>query len=161
MDVIVNNAGALEVLPVNDFDLEAFCVNNDANLLAEHGLLAAALPHLEKGALVVDASSVNAALPPEGAALFGASKAALELWTRAMAKELVPSGIRVNAAAPDAANTPRSATRRRVAQCLRLDARPWTPATPQDIAAAVRFLASDAASAITGEILTASGGYRL
>ncbi len=44
-------------------------------------------------------SSVNAVLPPGGASLFGASKAALELWTRGMAKQLGPRGIRVNAVA--------------------------------------------------------------
>ncbi|MGA9435227.1 MAG: SDR family oxidoreductase, partial [Roseobacter sp.] len=70
---------------------------NDVNLFAPHGLLAAAFPYPQKGAAIVNIPSVNAVLPPEGAALFGASDAALDLWTRAVAKELGPSGVRMNA----------------------------------------------------------------
>jgi NAD(P)-dependent dehydrogenase (short-subunit alcohol dehydrogenase family) len=161
LHVIVNNAGALETSPLGAFDLEAMRINTDVNLLAPHGLLMAALPHLAPGAAIVSISSVNAVLPPMGAALYGASKAALDLWTRAMAKELGPRGIRVNAVAPGAVNTdaaPRDPelTRKFVEMTAlgRL-------ATADDIAAAVRFLASDAAAAITGEVLTVSGGYRL
>lgn len=147
--------------PVSSFDEGTFREMNDINVLAPHGLLAAALPHLQKGASIVNISSVNAVLPPKGAALYGASKAALDLWTRAMAKELGSSGIRVNAVAPGAVNipeAPRDATLTRAFVEMTALGR---LALPSDIAAAVRFLASDAASAITGEILTVSGGYRL
>ena len=161
LDVIVNNAGSLEKSPVSDFDIEVFRAINDVNLLAPHGLLAAALPHLQPGAAVINISSVNAVLPPKGAALYGASKAALDLWTRATAKELGPSGIRVNAVAPGAVNiaeAPRDPELTRAFTDLTALGR---LARPEDIAAAVRFLASDAAAAITGEVLTVSGGYRL
>jgi hypothetical protein len=70
------------------------------NLFAAHGLLAAALPYLKQGAAMVCISSVNAVLPPRGAVMYGASKAALELWVRGAAKELGPQGIRINAIAP-------------------------------------------------------------
>ena len=121
----------------------------------------AALPHLQPGAVIVSISSVNAVLPPQGAAIYGASKAALDLWTRGMAKELGPRGIRVNAVAPGAVNiaeAPRDPElTRRFEEMTALG----RLARAEDIAAAVRFLASDAASAITGEVLTVSGGYRL
>ena len=126
-----------------------------------HGVLSAALPYLKAGSVVVNISSVNAVLPPGGASLFGASKAALELWTRGMAKELGPRGIRVNAVAPgaiDIDDAPRSPElRQRFLDATALD----RLGTPGDIAAAVRFLASDQAAFITGEVLTVSGGYRL
>lgn len=161
LDVIVNNAGALEVSPTDNFDLDALQANTDVNLLAPHGLLVAALAHLKQGAAIVSISSVNAVLPPRDAAIYGASKAALDLWTRAMAKELGPRGIRVNAVAPGAVNiveAPRDPElTRRFEEMTALG----RLARAEDIAAAVRFLAGDAAAAITGEVLTVSGGYRL
>lgn len=161
LDVIVNNAGAIEASATDTFDLEALRAITDVNLLAPHGLLVAALPHLQPGAVIVSISSVNAVLPPQGAAIYGASKAALDLWTRGMAKELGPRGIRVNAVAPGAVNiaeAPRDPElTRRFEEMTALG----RLARAEDIAAAVRFLASDAASAITGEVLTVSGGYRL
>lgn len=78
-----------------------------------------------------------------------------------MAKELGPRGIRVNAIAPgaiDVENAPRSAETR---QMFIDDTALGRLGTPEDIAAAVSFLASDAARFITGEVLTVSGGYRL
>jgi len=161
IDVIVNNAGALAASPLDEFALEGARANNDVNLLAPHGLLTAALPHLTRGACVVSISSVNAVLPPMGAALYGASKAALDLWTRAMAKELGPRGIRVNAVAPGAVNIPEAPRDAELtAKFVEMTAL-GRLATPEDIAAATRFLISDAAAAITGEVLTVSGGYRL
>ena len=78
-----------------------------------------------------------------------------------MAKELGPRGIRVNAVAPgaiDIDDAPRSPElRQRFLDATALD----RLGTPGDIAAAVRFLASDQAAFITGEVLTVSGGYRL
>jgi len=161
LDVIVNNAGAISTSALDAFDAEAHRHLLDVNLLAPHGLLAAALPHLKDGAAIVNISSVNAVLPPKDAVLYGASKAALDLWTRGMAKDLGPRGIRVNAVAPGAVNTddaPRDAALTQLFTDMTALGR---LATAQDIASAVRYLASDAASAITGEVLTVSGGYRL
>lgn len=161
LDVIVNNAGSVVPSPPDACDLQALSQMLAINLLARQALLAAALPHLKPGASAISISSVNAVLPPMGAALYGASKAGLNTWTRGIAKELGPRGIRANAVAPGAVNT---------------DDRPRDPdltakfedltamgrlAGAGDIAQAVRFLASEAASSITGETLTVSAGYRL
>ncbi len=89
------------------------------------------------------------------------ARQALELWTRGVAKELGPRGIRVNAVAPgaiDTDETPREETLRQAFIDLTALGR---LGTPQDIAAAVRFLASDEAAFITGSVLVVSGGYRL
>ena len=161
LDVIVNNAGQISPSPVEGLDAEAGQGLLAVNLLAPAALLAAALPHLAPGAAIVSISSVNAVLPPRGAALYGASKAALNLWTRAMAKELGPRGIRVNAVAPGAITTPETPRPADLQQAFLAETALGRLGRPQDVARAVRFLASDAASFITGEVLTVSGGYRL
>lgn len=161
LDVIVNNAGRVAPSPVDAHDASALRELLDVNLLAPDALLTAALPHLAPGAAIVNISSVNTILPPMGAALYGASKAALNLWTRAMAKELGPRGIRVNAVAPGAVNIPEEPRPDDLTALFVADTALGRLARPEDIAAAVRFLASDAAAAITGEVLTVSGGYRL
>lgn len=161
LDVLVNNAGLVAETPKETFDAEAQRAILDVNLLAPAALLAAALPHLGRGAAVVNISSVNAVLPPRGAAAYGASKAALNLWTRAMAKELGAQGIRVNAVAPGAINTPEAPRPDDLTALFVEMTALGRIGTPGDIARAVRFLASDDAAFITGEVLTVSGGYRL
>ncbi|WP_224826569.1 SDR family NAD(P)-dependent oxidoreductase [Cognatishimia sp. MH4019] len=161
LDVIVNNAGIVEMSPKDVFDGPAQRAILDVNLLAPGDLLAAALPHLKEGASVVNISSVNAVLPPAGASIYGASKAALNLWTKAMAKELGPQGIRVNAVAPGAfevADKPRPDELIKAFVGMTALGR---LGTAEDITPVVRFLASDAARFVTGEVITASGGYRL
>ena len=75
LDVLINNAGLFAPSPPEGFDAGAATAMLGVNLLAPQALLAAALPHLRPGAAVVSLSSVNAALPPRGGALFGASLA--------------------------------------------------------------------------------------
>ena len=161
LDVIVNNAGLVAMTPRGGFDAAVGRDILDLNLLAPARLLSAALPHLRPGATIVSISSVNAVLPPRDAAIYGASKAGLDLWTRAMAKELGPEGIRVNAVAPGPVNIPEAPRDAALtAQFVELTAL-GRIGRPEDIARAVAFLVSDAADFITGEVLTVSGGYRL
>ena len=161
LDVIVNNAGIVEKSPAAAFNLEDQRAILDVNLLAPGALLAAALPHLKAGASIVNITSVNARLPPKDASIYGASKAALELWTKAMGKELGPSGIRVNAVAPGAVNTPENPRPEELTAFFVENTALGRIGVPEDIARAVRFLASDEAGFITGTVLEVSGGYRL
>ena len=161
LDVIVNNAGVVSETPRETFEAGDWRAILDVNLLVPADLLAAALPHLTPGAAIVSISSVNAVLPPRGAVAYGASKAALELWTQAMAKELGPEGIRVNAVAPGAINIPEAPRSEELTGVFVADTALGRIGTPEDIAKAVRFLVSDAAGFVTGEVLTVSGGYRL
>ena len=161
LDVIVNNSGSIAPAAPHDYPMAELRAMFDLNVLAAQGILAAALPYLTDGAAIVSVSSVNAILPPKGAALFGASKAALELWTRGIAKELGPQGIRVNAVAPGAVNIPEAPRDAALTALFEEMTALGRLAEPSDIAAAVRFLASDAACSITGEVLKVSGGYRL
>jgi len=161
LDVIVNNAGGVTQSPLDSFDQDTYRGVLDVNLLAPHALLAAALPYLEAGAAVVNISSVNAELPPKDAVLYGASKAALNLWTKGVAKELGPKGIRVNAVAPGTINFPEKGRSDELTQIFVDMTALGRIGQPEDVAKAVRFLATDAADFITGEVLNVSGGYRL
>lgn len=161
LDVIVNNAGVVHTTPKDSFHAGENLETLNVNLLAPVNLLTAALPHLKENATIVNISSVNAVLPPKDAALYGASKAALELWTKAMAKELGAQGIRVNAIAPGAINTPEAPRSEDLTKAFADLTALGRIGRPEEIAQAVRFLASDAASFITGSVLTVSGGYRL
>jgi 3-oxoacyl-[acyl-carrier protein] reductase len=161
IDVIVNNAGLVAQTPKDAFDPDVAHELLGVNLVAPAGLLSAALPHLGAGASVVNISSVNSVLPPRDAAIYGASKAALNLWTRAMAKELGPRGIRVNAVAPSAIESPERPRPPNLTKLFVDQTALGRIGTPEDVARAVRFLAGDEAGFITGEVLTVSGGYRL
>lgn len=155
LDVIVNNAGAIET------DSGDAALNYAVNVAAPMALLSAALPQLQPGATVVNISSVNAQFPAKGAAAYSASKAALDLWTRAMAKELGPRGIRINGVAPGAIERTESPRPPALIKAFVDMTALGRPGVPADIARVVRFLASDAAGFITGETITVSGGYRL
>ncbi|MEP3333423.1 SDR family oxidoreductase [Sedimentitalea sp.] len=156
IDTLVLNAGAISADDAPD-PSEVFQVN----LLANDALLKAALPHLKPGASVIAISSVNATLPAMSAVLYSASKAAVNTWVIGMAKNLGAQGIRVNAVAPGAINTPDAPRDADLKQLFVDNTALGRIGRPEDIAKAVRFLASDAAGFITGEVLTVSGGYRL
>lgn len=156
LDTLVLNAGHIGMDDAGDPN-QHFAVNVTAN----HALLTAATPHLKPGASVVAISSCNAVLPARGATLYSASKAALNTWVRGMAKELGPHGIRVNGVAPGATEIPEAPRDPELVQKFAEMTALGRVGTPEDVASAVRFLASDAAQFITGEILAVSGGYRL
>ncbi|WP_424986625.1 SDR family NAD(P)-dependent oxidoreductase [Microbulbifer sp. S227A] len=156
LDTLVLNAGA-----IMEDDAASPADLFQVNLLANDALMRAALPHLQPGARIIAISSVNAVLPALSAVLYSASKAALNTWVRGMAKNLGPKGIRVNAIAPGAINAPDAPRDPELTQLFVDNTALGRIGRPEDIAKVVRFLASDAADFITGEILTVSGGYRL
>lgn len=161
IDILINNAGIVEMDAFETGDFTPARQTFDVNVVAPMALLTAALPHLKPGACVVNISSTNAVLPARGAAAYSASKAALDTWTRAMAKELGPRGIRVNAVAPGATERPETPRPQELIDVFVGMTALGRIGQPEDIAAAVRFMTSDAAGFITGEILNVNGGYRL
>lgn len=161
LDAIVNNAGYVTETPVDKLDLAAYRTTFEVNLFAPVALLTAALPHLSPGARIINISSVNARLPALTAPAYSASKAALETWTRGAAKALGPKGIRINAIAPGAIERPESPRPKDLQDLFLEDTALPRLGMPDDIARAVRFLMSDDAAFITGEVLTVSGGFRL
>lgn len=161
INTLVNNAGIVEPDAFDKADFDGSRRTFDVNVVSPMALLAAAVPHMKPGAAVVNISSTNAVLPAKGASGYSASKAALDTWTRAMAKELGPRGIRVNAVAPGATERPESPRPDDLIQLFVDMTALGRIGQPADIAAAVRFMASDAAGFITGEILNVNGGYRI
>ncbi|WP_344494956.1 glucose 1-dehydrogenase [Streptomyces enissocaesilis] len=161
LDLLVNNAaapmlgrGPLLDLDVADWD-RSFAVNARGMFLCT----VAAARVMPPGSSVVNISSVGAVRAHRSAVAYDASKGAVDAATRAMALELAPRGIRVNAVAPGPVVNDRFALLDLAQQRAR--ARPvplGRVGDGSDVAAAVAFLASTDASFITGQILTVDGG---
>ena len=162
LDILVNNA-ALLLMPkptaeIDERELqEAFAVNVFAPFLLT-GLLAPAMAARGHGA-VVNIGSNTGLRGAAGSAVYSGNKATLHSFTKSWADEYGPSGVRVNAVAPGPISTERAAEfAEHVGPMLaRIPSRRMT--TPEEVAAAVTFLASDDAANIHGAILSVDGGW--
>lgn len=163
VDILVNNAAAAARLPIRETSGslidELLAVNVRAPLL----LAAALVPSMVSrgGGSIVNISSVSGLVGTPNRAAYAASKGGLDAATRALAMELGPSGIRVNAIAPGVVDTALWAKNKAVPGVIRT-IETLTPlgrwAQPDDIADVVVFLASDAARFVTGETISVDGG---
>jgi gluconate 5-dehydrogenase/3-oxoacyl-[acyl-carrier protein] reductase len=165
LDVLVNNAGIglrkdSDTVTVDELDL-LWRVNVRSALL----LTAAVLPAMvARGAgSIVTISSISGLRGAPRRSIYAATKAALDGMTRALAMEYGPRGIRANGVAPGVVTTAmwrENLAKPGVADAV-LDVIPTRRlSTPDEVADVVVFLASDAARAITGEIIAADGGIR-
>ncbi len=164
LDVVVNNAGRAGWLRIDTPLAEAeelwdqiMGTNVKGSLLTT----LAAVPHMTKpGGRVITVSSVTAFLGGHGGSIgYATSKAALHGMTYALVHELSPLGVTVNVVAPGFIDTEFNASFPEEARKRILDVTPVGRAgTTDDVVAAVRYLASDAASFVTGEILHVNGG---
>lgn len=165
LDILVNNAGIYEFAPLDEVTPEHFHRQFDLNVL---GLLlatrAAGRLFGPAGGSVINVSSVVSTARLPGAAVYSATKAAVDAITRALASELGPRKVRVNAVNPGMVETEGVRAAGLHAGEFRTQVEAQTPlgriGQPRDIAPAVAFLASDDASWITGETLYIAGGYR-
>ena len=110
------------------------------------------------GGAIVNLSTTAAQLGADGMALYGSTKAALELLTKAWAAEFGPKGVRVNAISPSPTRTEGTATMGEALDQLASLAPAGRTADPEEIAAGILFLVSDEASFIHGGVLSADGG---
>jgi 3-oxoacyl-[acyl-carrier protein] reductase len=166
VDILVNNAGVghlpckLEALDEGEFDRIAAINMKSVYLTARHFVPAM---KARKSGAILNIASTGGVSPRPNLTWYNASKGWMIAATRAMAIELAPSGIRVNAINPVAGDTPLLATfmggdtperRARIVSTIPLG----RLSTPDDIAAAAAFLCSDDAALITGVALEVDGG---
>ena len=164
IDVLVNNAGifkAADFLEVSEADFDAVLRVNLKGAFLVGQAVARVMAQAGRGA-IVNMSSVNGVLAIPSIASYNASKGGINQLTRAMAMALVDKGIRVNAVAPGTIATELAAQAVLTSEEARQRILSRTPmkrlGEPEEIAEAVAWLSSDAASYITGEILTVDGG---
>jgi NAD(P)-dependent dehydrogenase (short-subunit alcohol dehydrogenase family) len=160
VDILINNAGVFPFGPTHEMSEQSFDQVYALNVKAPYFLVAALAPAMAqrgKGA-IVNVSTMVADYGATGMSLYGSSKAALNLLTKAWAAEYGPKGIRVNAVSPGPTRTEGTAEMGDALQALAAQAPAGRPAAPEEIAEAIVFLASDRASFIHGAILPVDGG---
>jgi NAD(P)-dependent dehydrogenase (short-subunit alcohol dehydrogenase family) len=165
IDILVNNAATNPYYgPALDMDLGAWQKTVDVNVRGYFWTsieAARRMQHAGRGA-IVNVASVNAFRPMDGQACYSLTKAAIVNMTQGLAKEWARLGIRVNALVPGIVETRFAAAIHENAR-LRAAVERQVPmgrvAQPEEMAGAVLYLVSDAASYTTGSCLTADGGW--
>lgn len=157
IDVVANIAGVYPPTTLATYDEETYRRIFDINVLGVLNVIAAARPRLRRGASVVNFASVDAFTVSRGQLLYGASKAAVVMLTKALALELAPDGIRVNGIAPGWVATPgNAATGRMEAAAASIPL--GRVATPEEIAAWVWLVSQPEYGAfLDGETIVLSG----
>lgn len=163
LDILVNNAGVLVPGFIEGYTEADFDRQVETNLKGPFFVIQHALPRLRDGARVINISSGTARRANPGVIAYAAAKAALNYLSQAMAAELGPRGITVNALAPGLTQTDMagelgaSPVARRTLENTALG----RIGQVSDIASIAAFLASPAAGWITGEVIHATGGELL
>jgi 3-oxoacyl-[acyl-carrier protein] reductase len=166
VDILVNNAGVYEFAPIEEVTVDEFKRLYDTNVLGVLLTTKAALPLFPKeGGSIVNVSSVVSALAPPASSVYSSTKGAVDTITKALAKELGPRKIRVNAVNPGLVITEGTQTAGIAGSDFEKGVVASTPlgraGCPEDIAPPVSFLASDEARWITGETIFVSGGLAI
>jgi NAD(P)-dependent dehydrogenase (short-subunit alcohol dehydrogenase family) len=171
LDLVVANAGIGDGAPVLEETLEGWERVMRTNLTGAFLIIRAALPALiERGGNVVTVSSTSGTLAGPGWAAYCTSKAGLIMLTRTLANDYGPRGVRANCVCPGWVRTPmgdadmdevarrRGIDREEAYRIAHLDNPLRRPAEPEEVAAAVAFLAGPDASYVNGVALPVDGG---
>lgn len=164
VDILINNAGISRIGLITETASEDWKKIMATNVDSLYNCTNAVLPKMinEKSGVIINISSMWGITGASCEVAYSASKAAVIGFTKALAKEVGPSGIRVNCVAPGVIDT-------KMNDCLTaedkrslIDETPLMKlGTPADVANAVYFLASDEAKFITGQVLTVDGGLTI
>ncbi len=166
IDVLFVNAGVAKFAPLADTPESVFDEQYDINIKGAYFTIQKALPFLNDGASIILNTSVVDSKGTVGASAYAATKAALRSLARTAAAELVARGIRVNAVAPGPIETPilsRTGLPQEAIDDFSKGVTARIPmqrfGQPEEVAAAVAFLASQDASYITGVEINVDGGF--
>lgn len=160
VDILINNAGIYPFGPTHEMTEEQFDRVFSLNVKAPYFLVAELAPQMAKrgkGA-IVNLSTMVADYGAPGTSLYGSSKAAINLLTKTWAAEYGPSGVRVNVVSPGPTRTEGTDAMGEGLEQLAAQAPAGRPATADEIAEAIVFLATDRASFIYGAKLAVDGG---
>ena len=160
VDILINNAGIYPFGPTHEMTEEMFERVYSLNVKAPYFIVAELAPLMAKkgkGA-IVNLSTMAADYGAPGMSLYGSSKAAINLLTKVWAAEYGPSGVRVNAVSPGPTRTEGTGAMGEGLEQLAAQAPAGRPATADEIAEAIVFLATDRASFIYGAKLAVDGG---
>ncbi len=164
VDILVNNAGVYGFGSIEGATEAEYRRQFDTNVWGPIQAIRTGLGYFAAGASIINISTVVSSNPVDGALIYSASKAANDVITRVLAKELGPRGIRVNTIAPGGTLTEgviAAGIEGSDFQKAMVDATPLGRfGEPDDIAKVAVFLASDDAAWVTGEYLRVAGGYR-
>ena len=167
IDILVNNAGIVFGTRFTDITPDEYESVIDVNLRGNFHMCQSVVPHMRKtgGGAIVCISSIAGQV---GGGLFGsshyaASKGGIFSLTKALARELAPDGIRVNAVAPGVIDN--NFTKGRMTQDIKADIATKVPmgrlGLPEEVAKCCLFLASDMSSYVTGAVLDVNGGLHI
>jgi 3-oxoacyl-[acyl-carrier protein] reductase len=162
LDILVNNSGVYEFGPVEDITEAQFRRLFNINVLGLLLTTQAAVKHLGEGGSIINIGSAISRLKPAGAAVYTATKGAVDAITGVFAKEFAAKKIRVNSVNPGIVQTEGTQSAGFIGSDFEKGLVSQTPlgrtGQPADIASVAVFLASDASGWITGELLVTSGG---